>query len=921
MGKSRLLRVVTDAAESRGFVVLTGRAGAEGSPSPYRPLRDAFLGPFRDTPIPTSASLDGFHGHLGRLLPSAAVPAAEDSPVLVAEAVVRLLAVLADDAGCVLLLEDLHWTDDETLAVLDYLSDALEDQRVLCVCTTRPGGAVDALIGRLDRPGSEQVLGIDPLSDAEVVRMVGACLTMPDPPAEVADFVVTHSDGNPFLVEELLAGLVADGRLRHEGGYWEAVGPLMPSVPGSLKESIDRRLSILGPTDRRVLGAAALLGRHFDWNLLPGIAGVDGRAAADSLRAAVAEQVIAVDGEGFVFRHALTREVVLAGLLPFERRELASRAWPAVELANPGLPGPVCELTADLAEAAGEPVAAAERLVESARRALRNGALATAEATARRAQALAADMDERVSMTADEVLVNALVAAGKPADALALGRELDHHLEQADVGAERHVELLMAIVRAAIAAGDLDAAADAVTAARSAAGTAPDVAVLAGLDAVAGEVALDRSQLEDAERITRRAVDGARATHQPAVLCEALLTLGRILRVKDVPAMRACFAEAASVAGDAGLVRWHLRAQQELALEEWIERGCSPLEETRALAVRYGAQITVAVMDLSLADLHLSSFDRDGCLRHAQACVDASRRFGLATEPVAQLWLAGAHALRGDDAAMHAAIDASLERDPEDPRILADLHGRVLVSRAFVRDELDTLRSLTDTMMEHVRRAPATTSVYPGRVLWTLLCTMHDDDLGERARAEFAEVVERYQIPMFAFAAQIVEGVALARAGDTDGASALVEPAHRTMTTRPYGVGLVHATMMLVAHAAIRDGWGEPVRWLRLAEAFFTEQGYDRIARRCRALLAEAGAPVPRRRGATDVPQALRALGVTGREVDVLKLVAAGCTNKEIAAELVLSPKTVERHMSSLFGRLGVRDRHALAEIGGPHLA
>lgn len=921
-GKSRLLRVVADAAASRGIMVLSGRASAGGSPSPYRPLRDAFLEVFRDKPIPTCESLQGFHGHLGRLLPSAGVPAAEDSPVLVAESVVRLLAVLAEDAGCLLLLEDLHWTDPETIAVLDYLSDALDDQPVLCACTTRPAGAVGALIDRLDRTGREQVIGVGHLADDDVVRMVGVCLGMADPPVEVGDFVVAHSDGNPFLVEELLAGLVADGQLRRERGYWEAAGPLTPLVPASLKESIDRRLSMLGPTDRRVLGAAAMLGRHFDWNLLPGIAGVDGRAATDSLRAAVSEQVIAVDGDRFVFRHALTRETVLAGLLPFERRDFASRAWPAVELANPGLPGQSCELAADLAEAAGEPVAAAQRLVESARRALRNGALATAEATARRAQALAGGADEGVAIAADEVLVHTLVAAGKPADALALGRRLLDHLEKAAASKERHVELLVAIVRAALAAGDLDAAADAVTAARSAAGPDPDLAVLARLDAVAGEVALDRSELEEAERVTRRAVDEARSTDQPAVLCEALLTLGRILRVKDAPAMRACFGEAASVAVDAGLARWHLRAQQELALEEWTERGAAPLEGTRALAVRYGAHITVAVMDLSLADLHLSSFDGEGCLRHARACVDASTRFGLATEPVAQLWLAGAHGLSGDDVAMQTAIDASLAFDPDDARILADLHGRVLVSRAFVRDELDTLRSLTDTMMEYVRRAPPTTSVYPGRILWTLLCTIHDDDdHGAPARAEFHEVAERYDFPMFVHTDEIIEGVARARAGDAEGAAALVTPAHRALSTRPYGLGIFHATSMLVAQAAIRDGWGEPAHWLRLSEAFFTERRYDRIARRCRALLAEAGAPVPRRRGDTEVPQALRALGVTGREVEVLKLVMAGHTNKEIAAELVLSPKTVERHLSSLFGRVGVHDRHALADVGGSHLS
>ena len=74
------------------------------------------------------------------------------------------------------------------------------------------------------------------------------------------------------------------------------------------------------------------------------------------------------------------------------------------------------------------------------------------------------------------------------------------------------------------------------------------------------------------------------------------------------------------------------------------------MRSTRDLAARYGALVTVAVMDLSLADMALTAFDRDGCLTAARACAEASRRFGLATEPVAHLWLAGAHALAGDDA-------------------------------------------------------------------------------------------------------------------------------------------------------------------------------------------------------------------------------------------------------------------------------
>jgi DNA-binding CsgD family transcriptional regulator len=326
-------------------------------------------------------------------------------------------------------------------------------------------------------------------------------------------------------------------------------------------------------------------------------------------------------------------------------------------------------------------------------------------------------------------------------------------------------------------------------------------------------------------------------------------------------------------------------------------------------------------MDLSLADLWFSRFGREQTRRHAAACIDASRRYGLATESVAHLWLAGGHALAGDDAAMQAAIDAALAKDPDDPRILGDLYGRVLVTRAFVRDELHDLRPLHDTMMEHVRRAPPHTSVYPGRILWMLLHTMDDDDLGEPARAEFADVAARMGLPWFTHAVDMGEAVALGRRGEAAAATARFEVAHGSLLERSLNNGMVYTTTMVVAGVAIRDGWGDPVRWLREPEAFFTAEGYDRLARRCRTLLGEAGAPVPRRRGDTEVPLALRALGVTGREVDVLKLVIEGRSNKEIAAELVLSPKTVERHLSSLFSRLGVANRRELAEVGGARLA
>jgi DNA-binding CsgD family transcriptional regulator len=270
---------------------------------------------------------------------------------------------------------------------------------------------------------------------------------------------------------------------------------------------------------------------------------------------------------------------------------------------------------------------------------------------------------------------------------------------------------------------------------------------------------------------------------------------------------------------------------------------------------------------------------------------------------------------------MRASIADALAPDPDDPRILGDLYGRVLLTAAFVDDELDRLPELLDTMIEHVRRAPPTTSVYPGRLTWALLHTIDDDDLGAPARAELAAAAERIGMVLYSGTGELIEAVAMGRRGEREDATERFARGFEEMRRRPLGTGSLYGHLLLAARAALRDGWGDPVRWLREADAFFSAGGYERLARRCRIMLGEAGAPMPRKgRGESDVPIGLRALGVTSREVDVLHLVAAGRSNKDIAAGLFLSPKTVERHLSSLFTRLGVANRRDLVDKAGPHI-
>jgi DNA-binding CsgD family transcriptional regulator/tetratricopeptide (TPR) repeat protein len=919
VGKTRLARDAAGRAKQRGMATLSGRCVPGDSPVPYRPLIEAFAAAFRAPSAPRDPSLAGFGVHLGRLVPQwrdEGARGTDESPVLLGEAVVRLtqLAARQNDAT-LLLLEDLHWADVETLAVVDYLADTLRDQPVVCVCTTRPDGRAVELLSRLRRNELVTVVDVVALPPDDVRDVVAACLGSDDIPPDVLTWMLTHSDGIPFLVEELLAGLVATGTLTATEGHWSTTGPLSPSIPVDVEQSIRHRLEALDPTARRIVQAAALLGRRFDWELLPGVAEVDGRTAVDALRAAVDAQIIEVEGDGFLFRHALSREAVLHDLLPPERRDLASRAWPAIERANPGLPGVVCELAADLAEAAGDPGAAAERLVESARRALAGGAYATAEATAERARRLAPP-DDPVALAAARVLVQILAASGKPAGALALGRSLVERL--GDGSARERGDLLLVMARAALAAGDADDAARLTDAARS--DVADDRQLAARLDAIAAYVALDQGRVIEAGDLAQRAVAVATETSQPEVACEALEVLGRVADITAPGTSRQWFQRSADLAAAHGLAGWELRARHELALQDWGQGETNAIREVRDLAARTGALVTQAVMDLSLADLALAAFDRDVCLASAAACLDASRRYGLATEPVANLWLAGGHALAGDDVAMEASLADALARHPDDPRILGDLHGRVLTTRAFVAGDLDAARAHLDDMMQHVHQAPPGVSVFPGRGLWATVHAMDDDDLGAAALADVEGWASAMTMPTTDLAARAVQAVVLGRRGERERAAELVEQVRVTRDEIAIGVGIRHCQQVLVSVAAIRDGWGDPAAWLRESEAFFAGGGYEQAARRCRVLIGEAGAPVPRRRAdATVVPPALRALGVTSRELDVLLLLLDDRSTRDIADQLFVSPKTVERHLASLFDRTGVRNRRALAEVARHH--
>src|SRR5579859_1819933 len=913
IGKSRLVREAAAVARELRCAVVTGRAVAGGVPTPFRPFAEALASALRPGGLPGRTELDPFLPALGRLVPHlrAGPGEADRSLVFLGEAVLRLLRVLAAGRGCLLVLEDLHWADQETLALAEYLADNLGAESVLCLGTFRPdeSGEVAELAAKLETRGSAEVLSLARLVPGSVAAMARACLGAGELPEPVQAFVAERTDGIPFLVEEVLASLLEDGVLAERGGRWETTGPVAGRVPASFADAVARRLSLLDREARLAIMAAAVLGRRFEWSLLSPMTGLDDGAVTRALRTGVDLQLIAAGHSGFRFRHALTHEAVLAGLLPPERASLAGRALAAVEAAHPDLPGAWCATAADLAERAGNAGRAGALLLEAGRRDLAVGALASAEQTLTRAQAIAlagGARDGDLEISIGEALTEVYAASGQVDLALDTGREVLARI--GPLAPARSAGLHLLIAQAAIAGGRWAEAEASLHDARRL--PHPE---MSRVDACAARVAEGQKRYEEAATLANAALRAAETAGLPQVQCEALEVLGRVLRLRDLDAAERALSEAASIAAAHGLPLRYVRALTGLGAIDTLRTGSlDRLTQARELAAAQGDLFWTTVIDVRIAAGLLKQFRADEAVEVASACAAASRRFRQFTLPRALIYQAAGHAARGERAEMEARMAEAIALAPQDGHVRASAEGRCRATLALLEEDLERAWGHLDAGAQaRLLLGPSgALDTAPFLGLWPLLGAV----LGRDADAAAARVRSAHltRHGLIASLLGYTDAILAGQAGQATAAQAAFAAADATLG--PLLAWYRQYARRICAQAALADGWGDPVAWLREAAAFFQARGDDRIAAACRALLRAAGAPMPRPRGDdAGLPRRLRALGVTCREAEVLGLLAGGLTNREIAEQMFLSPRTVEKHVASLLVKTGVRRRAQLA--------
>jgi len=912
IGKSRLAREAQARAPRWGIDSLVGRAVQTSKLLSLRPFAEAFSGRLRQTaPPPSSPRLQPYLPALAALFPELATPGSvadgEQLRLLLPEGILRLLEAIRGPAGSLLVLEDFQWADTASLEVLEYLADNLSAVPALCLITVRsdePSPALD-LVDRLRARRAIAGLDLEPMEAEATEAILAASLATDRLPTDLVAFIHSRSEGVPLLIEEIAADLAATGALTVTGSRW-SYRPTKASVPKSFRQLVDQRLAFLAEADRAVLEAAAAVGREFDWQLVTNVVGRPETHVLDSLRRGVAAQLLESTGSGrhtrYRFRHGLMRIAVQDQTTAAERPRLARLVADRIQAAHPGLAGEWGVRTAELREEAGQADAAAALWLAAGHEAMGRGALADAELTFERARQVGGAPE--LTMQIEEALLEVLVLAGKTGSAIELGEDLRRRLAVTTGDGRRGARVRLHLARARLDSGSLAEAEAEVAAALTA---SADGATSARAHVVAAAIAAERRDVPAARANAELALAEAGTLDLPEVGCQALLVAGRVERSFDLDLSIGALERADALADQRGRPLWRLQALQELAVSRhYLEGGTDHGQHARELALQLGALLTLAAIDLQSA-VALDMSDPATALGHIDRCLEACRLHHLRLLPFALAVKAFIHAHLLQDPESRAAEDAALEAAPDDVDVVALVEGVRGHRRLLVEDRPGALVHLAAAMAQ-VRRS-GVANPYPFRGQWALLRSLEPEG-GQADRDELAASPGALVSGRNRGCLALAQAVQLGREGRAADADLLARRAEELLASEPW---MLYHCRRLVAEVAERDGWGAPEPWLREAMGYFQRVGQLVLARTCRDLLRRMGARLPRTgRGDSAVPPALAALGVTSREVDVLKLLAEGLSNRQIAGRLFLSENTVETHLSSLLAKTGAASRAQL---------
>ena len=367
LGKSRLASEMAEYATRVGFRCLVGHCYERDEPFPYLPFVEII-----ESALAQASSLDDFRRRMGDsqaefaqmapsirrvfpdIEPPVELPPAHKRRYLF-QSISEGLAHAARTRSYVYILEDLHWADESTLALLIHLANRISQLPVVIIGTYRDGysennPALTRTLEELIRHGNRP-LKMHGLSRDAVSQMLNE-LSRRQVPESLASLFFDASQGNPFFVEELYRHLAEDGKIFDAAGNFRTDITIEEiDVPENIRLIIGRRLERLDENEKRALAAAAVIGRSFSFQLLTAISQIDVDELFTVIEKAQQMGIVVPSSEGperpFTFGHELVRQTLLAGISIPRQQRLHAAVADAIERLDVGA---VNERAGDIAD-------------------------------------------------------------------------------------------------------------------------------------------------------------------------------------------------------------------------------------------------------------------------------------------------------------------------------------------------------------------------------------------------------------------------------------------------------------------------------------------------------------------------------------------------------------------------------------------
>ncbi len=925
IGKSRLLGQISSWAAASGAIVLRGGASeAEGMP-PYLPFLEA-LGEYlcqipveelrAHAPGMRASILAGIFPEiterLGELPPGPALPP-EQARLRLYESVGAFLVSISQPAPLVLVLDDLQWADAASLDLLCHVMRRRASARLLIVGAYRAGEperypALDRAVSELNRLRVLTQVSVGPLTKTDVAALATRQLRSPVSPA-LTELLHSQSEGNPFFAEELLRGWQETRALSNSQGEWNLVPGSAMRLPPGIVSAVRQRLARLSPEVVDQLRVASIIGRTFEAAPLAAVIEQDVETVEERLIEACRAGLVRQDGEGtYTFSHDKIRESLYAEVSSARRgrlheaigRELESRshrdgaqhlASLAFHFANsPDRERGVlyAERAADLAQAtyagaeAVSHLSTALRLLDSAD--TRRGSLLLRLGEA----AVLAD-EPREAIDAYEEAQDWYLGAGDAVNAAraahgqGLARWRLEELPAVRKSFERALDLL-----------DNHELAETVQ-------VLVDLATLLGVDLLLQQEGLvyGRRAVELARRLGNKHLEGAATRIVGYLLITSndqlagMQLLDRALALAVEGNHLADAAECCTYIANA----YYWRAQLENAYEATLRR--------HDFAARCHEVYHTHYSQSYLAFLHVHR----GEWEEAASLIDRPHtETGQLAGPLPGAFLLQIRALQAYQRGDYPSADALLQQAIAALRhtgsgVLLWMLGLLAVSRGAM-DERDAAGSLLpeiEGMISEV--SPGTLAIGAGSVCLALMSMA----TGDTARAlEYHRQLLAYEGLHLYFLVDRVLGMIETLQGDWDAAERHLERSESTARRERLQPELARVLEARAELVLARGGAGSAMQARNLlgqARDIWRDLDTLREMERLRDKLRS----LPTQPGQASHPATPAGLSV--RELEVLQLVAAGKSNREIAQELYLSEKTVANHLTSIFNKTNTDNR------------